>query len=153
MKSVYIIGSLRNAGIPEIGNAIRKLGIEAFDDWYAAGPEADDKWKEYEKGRGRSYSEALAGHAARHVFEFDKYHLDRVDAAVLVLPAGRSAHLELGYMAGRGKPTFVLFPDGEPDERWDVMYQFAEGSEDTNKIGVFFSVEDMLDEFGRFANS
>lgn len=144
MKSIYIIGSLRNPRIPEIGNAIRQLGIEAFDDWYAAGPEADDKWKEYEKGRGHTYSEALAGYAARHVFEFDKHHLDRVESAVLVLPAGKSGHLELGYVAGSGKPTFVLFPDGEPDERWDVMYQFA------NK--VFFSVEDMLNEFRGIAN-
>lgn len=139
MKSIYIIGSLRNQRIPEIGNAIRQLGIEAFDDWYAAGPEADDRWKEYEKGRGRTYGEALLGHAANHVFEFDRHHLDRVDAAVLVLPAGKSGHLELGYVSGRGKPTYVLFPEGEPEERWDVMYQFANG-------GVFFSIESFLNE-------
>jgi hypothetical protein len=40
------------------------------------------------------------------------------------MPAGRSGHLELGYMKGRGKKTYVLF-DKEP-ERWDVMYRFAD---------------------------
>lgn len=139
MKSIYIIGSLRNQRIPEIGNAIRQLGIEAFDDWYAAGPEADDRWKEYEQGRGRTYGQALEGHAANHVFEFDKFHLDRVDAAVLVMPAGKSGCLELGYVTGKGKPTFVLYPDGEPDARWDVMMLFASG-------GVFFDTDKFVNE-------
>lgn len=121
-KSLYLIGSLRNEGIPEISKSLRKIGLDVFDDWHAAGPEADDCWKEYEENRGRTYKEALSGYAARHVFSFDKYHLDRCDAALLVLPAGKSGHLELGYMAGRGKPTFILLD--RPD-RWDVMYQFA----------------------------
>lgn len=135
-KSIYIIGSLRNPLIPEIGNKLRSIGWDAFDDWYGAGPEADDKWKEYETLRNRSYKEALGGYAARHVFAFDKYHLDRCDAAVLVLPAGRSGHLELGYFCGTGKPGYVLF-DAEYD-RWDVMYQFA-----TDR---FFTVNEMMEK-------
>lgn len=122
MNTLYIIGSLRNPQIPVLANEIRELGIDEFSDWYAAGPEADDYWRAYEQGRGKTYAEALSGYAARHVFEFDKYHLDRCDAALLVYPAGKSAHLELGYMAGKGKPTFVLLDD---PERWDVMLQFA----------------------------
>jgi hypothetical protein len=39
------------------------------------------------------------------------------------MPAGKSGHLELGYMLGQGKRGYVLF-DKEP-ERWDIMYQFA----------------------------
>lgn len=122
IKSLYLIGSLRNEGIPEVSKSLREIGLDVFDDWHAAGPEADDCWKEYEENRGRTYKEALSGYAARHVFSFDKHHLDRCDAALLVLPAGKSGHLELGYMAGRGKPTFILLD--RPD-RWDVMYQFA----------------------------
>lgn len=133
MKTVYVIGSLRNSKIPEIGNYVRSLGFEAFDDWFAAGPIADDSWQEYEKTKGISYDAALAGFAARHVFDFDLHHLNRSDAGILVLPAGKSGHLELGYLIGRGKPGFVLF-DKEPD-RWDVMYQFAKG--------VYFNIEDL----------
>lgn len=136
INSIYIIGSLRNAEIPNVANAIESLGIEAFSDWYGAGPEADDKWKEHEQSRGRTYREALKGPAARHVFEFDKYHLDRCDAALLVLPAGKSGHLELGYTAGRGKPSFILMDN--PD-RWDVMNLFSDE--------VFFSKEEMLEYF------
>lgn len=43
--------------------------------------------------------------------------LDWCDTCVLVLPCGRSAHLELGYAAGAGKQSFVLLsPDNfEPE--------------------------------------
>lgn len=122
---IYLIGSLRNPKIPEIGNDIRKLGFEVFDDWYAAGPEADDYWQAYEQGRGHGIKEALIGHAGLHVFNFDKFHLDTSDIGILALPAGKSGHLEAGYLIGCGKPVYILF-DTEP-ERFDVMYNFASG--------------------------
>lgn len=135
MTSIYVIGSLRNPNIPDIGNKLRELGYDVFDDWFAAGPTADDCWKEYEQRRGRGYARAIKGAAARHVFEFDHKHLTRCKACLLVLPAGKSGHLEFGWMLGRGKWGYVLF-DGEPGERWDVMYQFADR--------LFFSVDEML---------
>jgi nucleoside 2-deoxyribosyltransferase len=132
IKSVYIIGSLRNEQVVKVGNKLREAGIEGFDDWSSPGPEADDYWRKYSEARGQTYKEALNSWAAKHVFEFDKHHLDRCDAAILVCPAGKSCHLELGYMVGRGKPTWVLMDD---PERWDVMYQFATGiSYDVDEI-------------------
>lgn len=123
--SIYLIGSLRNPEVPALAAYLRGQGLDVFDDWYAAGPEADDYWQKYEKARGRTFAQALEGYAAQHVFNFDRYHLDRCDAAVLLMPAGKSGHLELGYVAGLGKPTFILL-DKEP-ERFDVMYAFTQG--------------------------
>lgn len=134
MARIYVIGSLRNPGIPQVSAALRKAGHYVFDDWHAAGPEADDCWKAYEQARGRSYIEALSGHAAQHVFDFDKRHLDDCDTAVLVYPAGKSAHLELGYMLGKGKRGFILLEDG--NDRWDVMTKFA--------TGVVATLEDLV---------
>lgn len=125
MKSIYLIGSLRNPKVTEVARLLRTDGFEVFDDWMAAGPEADDYWRDYEKERGHTFSEALKGYAAKHVYEFDLLHLNRCDIAVLLLPAGKSGHLELGYFIGRGKPGFILMQD-DP-ERFDVMYQFATG--------------------------
>ena len=122
---LYLIGSLRNERIPKLANRLREENphTEVFDDWYAAGPEADDFWKEYEKARGRSYQEALKGHAARHVFDFDRTNLKRSTHVLLVLPAGKSGHMEVMYGAyGLGLPSAILL-DPE-DVRWDVMYQF-----------------------------
>jgi hypothetical protein len=55
----------------------------------------------------------------------DKGWLDWAEAVVLVLPAGRSAHLEAGYGKGQGKKLYILggFLKGE----FDVMYRFADG--------------------------
>lgn len=131
---IYVIGSLRNPKVPLVAERLRKAGFDVFDDWYAAGPEADDKWQEYEKARGRSYQDGLSGLAAGHVYEFDLKHLNRARIGVLVTPAGKSGHLELGYMIGQGKPGYILM-DAEP-ERWDVMYKFAEG--------VYYDVEDLV---------
>ena len=137
MANIYLIGSLRNAKINEIAARLREAGHEVFDDWFAAGPEADDYWQKYEIAKGNNYKQGLAGYAAKHVYEFDKYHLDRNDIAILALPAGKSGHLELGYMKGKGKPGYILFDETMPD-RWDVMYQFA--------TGVFFTIADLIDE-------
>lgn len=133
---VYLIGSLRNPKIPFIANTIRAANLEVFDDWYAAGPEADDKWRDYEKVRGHSFRQALAGHAAQHVFAFDYHHLSRCDVAVLVLPAGKSGHLELGWALGKEKRGFILM-DEDPD-RFDVMYLFA------GAANVVYDVDELI---------
>jgi hypothetical protein len=122
---LYLIGSLRNEEVPKLAARLRAEGHSVFDDWFAAGPEADDWWQKYEKARGHSYAQALEGYAAQHVFEYDRSHLDRVEGGVLLLPAGKSGHLEAGYLIGQGKPVFILM-QGEP-ERYDVMYRFAQG--------------------------
>jgi hypothetical protein len=136
MALIYLIGSLRNKEIPELGKWFRSQGFEVFDDWFAAGPEADDYWRTYEKNKGLSYEEALRGWAAKNVFAFDHKHLDRSDIVVLALPAGKSGHLELGYAIGRGKPGYILLD--QDYDRWDVMYQFAKG--------VYFDKEKLVDE-------
>lgn len=123
MRSIYLIGSLRNPEVPRIAEELRRLDWDVFDDWYAAGERADDSWQSYETARGHDYAGALAGHAARHVFEYDRHHLDRCSAALMILPAGKSAHLELGYVIGNWKPGYILLPPTV--ERFDVMYNFA----------------------------
>jgi hypothetical protein len=133
VNKIYLIGSLRNPEIPRIGNYLRELGFNVFDDWFAGGKIADDEWQAYEQLRGRPYDVALQGYAAQHVYNFDLHHIDDSDIGVLVLPAGKSGHLELGYMIGRGKPGYVLF--NAVPERWDVMYNFAHG--------VYFDVKEL----------
>lgn len=126
---VYLTGSLRNPRVSDIAAQIRAAGFECFDDWFAAGPHADDAWRDYEKARGHRLPEALQGEAARHVFEFDFLHLQRANVIVLVCPAGKSSCLELGWALGQGKPGYVLL-DTDPD-RYDVMYRFATAVTDT----------------------
>ena len=134
---IYLIGSLRNPEVPMLANRIRQeLQMEVFDDWHGNGPEADDYWQKYEKARGRSYRDALASPIPQHIFQIDKTYIDKASTVVLVLPAGKSGHLEFGYAIGSGKRGYILLP-GEP-ERYDVMYNFA--------TKVLISQEELLAE-------
>lgn len=135
---IYLIGSLRTPVVPLLGRKLRLEGFKVFDDWHSAGPHADDEWQKYETLRGRSYAEALKGAAANNVFDFDYRHLEECNTGILVAPAGKSAHLELGWMLGQKKRGYILF-DKEP-ERWDVMVLFASG----RGAGVFFDYDKLL---------
>ncbi len=119
----YIIGSLRNPEIPAIHRRLAYAGLVPFSEWFAAGPEADDRWRDYETALGTSYRVALELPHARTVFDFDRDHQRISHAALLVNPTGRSGHLELGVMIGEGKPGYILLSGKE--DRWDVMYRYA----------------------------
>lgn len=122
---VYLGGSLRNrADILRVSLALRSHGFNVFNDWLSSGEHTDDKWRELEQAQGRTFAEALKGPYAKNVFEFDLFWLGQAAAFVLVLPAGKSAHMELVHMVkGERKPAYVLMEE-EP-ERWDIMLQWA----------------------------
>ena len=144
IKSVYVAGSMRNPRVTQVAKLLREQGFEVFDDWYSPGEQADNRWQEYEKDRGRTYAEALDGYHAKHVFDLDHHHLKRCDAFVLVMPAGKSAHIELGWFC-KDKPAFVLF-DKEP-ERYDIMYRFVYETGGA----VVFSDQELLGKLGKKA--
>jgi hypothetical protein len=56
-------------------------------------------------------------------YESDFAAMNRADTFVMVLPCGKSAHLELGWAAGAGKRTAILCEDPiEPE----LMYRMAD---------------------------
>lgn len=134
---VYLGGTLKNPKIPYIGNDIRALGFDVMDEWWTPGKQADENWQAYEKIRGRSYKEALEGRAARNIYLFDKSYIDLADIFILVMPAGKSGMLELGYAKGAGKQTYLLL-DGEDPSRYDIMPNAADK--------IIFYVEDLINE-------
>lgn len=126
---IYLGGSLNNPEVRALARTIRldMGGIQVFDDWAAAHPEADDKWRDYSKARGYELPEALSSHAGQQVYNFDRINLISADVFVLVAPCGKSAHLEAGYMAGLREAGFskrVIAYIGNDPERYDVMYNF-----------------------------
>lgn len=141
-RVIYIIGSLRNKEVPVIANRLREVNKdwEIFDSWYAPGPHADDYLRDYCKGKGLSYKETLQDWAATHIFAFDHKHIMRATDVVMVMPCGKSGHLELGVSLGHGKRGYILF-NQEP-KRIDVMYQFA--------TDIFFNFEELVEELKKF---
>lgn len=126
---IYVIGSLENPRVPSIAGTLREDGHEVFDSWYAAGPDADRYWRQYEEAKGLSFAEALSAPAAQNVLNFDRKWALWADVGVLVLPAGKSGHLELGafWINVPGKQAHILLPPDFSPEKWDVMYGLADG--------------------------
>ena len=130
---IYIVGSLAGERVELVANRLREAGHVVFDQWRAAGPK--DFWADYAVRNGISFREALQMDFTETAFNFDMKYLSKADVGVLVMPAGRSAGLELGWLLGRGKPGYILY-DGEP-ERPDLMAKLA--------TGVCFSVEELIE--------
>ena len=73
----------------------------------------------------------------KKAFEEDKKWIDWADSVVMLLPCGKSAHLEAGYAKGTGKNLYIIgeFPCGD----FDVMYGFADGLYRLTEIEVMMS--------------
>lgn len=88
--------------------------------------------------------EYLAGldHAlAVQGYESDMRAMLRADCFVLVLPCGRSAHLELGWAVGQGKKTAILL-DG-PQVTPELMYKMVDYiATDVHDLLGWLGVED-----------
>lgn len=69
--------------------------------------------------------EMLADPRTQRAYNEDKKWLDWSDTVIMLMPCGRSSHLEAGYAKGQGKLLFIYgeFPKGE----FEVMYGFADG--------------------------
>lgn len=82
--------------------------------------EVDESWESWDLD---AYKAALKHPAAERGWANDKGALDRATACLLVGPCGRSAHLELGFAAGRGIPTAIFLPENQEPE---LMYRLAD---------------------------
>lgn len=145
---VYIAGSLANKLIPTITEQVQEWDHDAFSEWFTPGPDADVNWRDYELALGNNYRQALRLPSAQNTYQFDKKHIDLSDIMVVVLPCGKSAHLEAGYFVGKGKPVLMYFPDASDPERWDVMYNFVL---DHKFGGIVYGKRELQDRLADYA--
>lgn len=122
---IYVVGSLRKPEVEILSQALRDLGHDVFDQWRAAGPRADDEWRDYFKRNGKRFAEALRSPFVQHIVEFDQRWLDWSEAVVVMGPAGLSSAVELFYAAVHGKIPVLYLP--EDPERWDAMLLLVPG--------------------------
>lgn len=125
MSKVYLASSWKNAAeVCEVAKILRHYGLEVYDF-------TDPRCGGYMFSRNDlPDSETLDNisclqlEQAKRAFAEDKKMIDWADVVLLILPSGRSAHLEAGYAVGRGK-KLVIVGDHPPGE-FDVMYGFAD---------------------------
>ena len=73
-------------------------------------------------------------------FDADFAAMEKADTFVLVLPCGKSAHLELGWAIGAGKRTAILLEDPVEPE---LMYRMADHlSPSVHELLGWLGVED-----------
>lgn len=123
----YIASSWRNRHQPGVVTAIREVGFNCYDfrnpapgEHGFSWQEVDPEWQMGEKVDIRRWH-AMSSHArARAGYRLDAGAIQAATFCVLVLPSGRSAHLEAGQFAHRpGKRLVVFMPESEEP---DLMY-------------------------------
>lgn len=124
-RRIYIASSWRNSMQPEIVATIRDAGHEVYDFRNPTPGNSGFSWSEIDrewlKWDPATFAQLLSTHPiAASGFAHDKNALDWCDTCILVLPCGRSAHLELGYAAGQGKDTYVLLHEDKFEP--ELMY-------------------------------
>jgi hypothetical protein len=120
MKRIYLASSWRNPHQPWLVGLLRQNGHQVYD--FRSPPNSTGfGWHEIgldpKTCTAVQYRDALLTHPrAAQGFNADFAAMRWADTGLLVLPCGRSAHLELGWMAGAGKRTLILTQDGEEPE-------------------------------------
>lgn len=123
---IYVASSWRNEARQQATvRALRSLGHDVYDFRNPSPGDHGFSWRqcaspEQLKDPARFRNEVLSHPIAQAGFAKDMGALSSADATVLVLPCGRSAHLELGWAAGHGQHTIVLLDD--PISEPELMY-------------------------------
>jgi hypothetical protein len=120
---IYVASSWRNENAQQ--NTVAALRAAGHDVYDFRNPKPGDNgfaWRQIDPDRDwlkdpARFRVGLEHPVAQHGFRLDMSALTYADATVLVLPCGRSAHLELGYAVGAGQRTVVLLdsPMSEPE--------------------------------------
>lgn len=134
---IYVASSWRNPFQPKVVNKLRELGHEVYDfrnpplqsgfDW----ADIDPDWESWTT---EQYAQNLNHSIAEKGFNSDFNGMKWADACVMVLPCGRSANTEAGWMKGQGKPVYVYIPIPQEPE---LMYKiYDEIFSDPNQLST-----------------
>lgn len=126
-RRIYVASSWRNQSQPSVVSALREDGHEVYDFRNTEGfgwSQIDPEWRDWSIDE---YINLIQHHTfAQESFRLDKHALDWCDTCVLLLPSGKSAHLEAGYACGQGKDVIVFLSQEEEFEP-ELMYLLASG--------------------------
>jgi hypothetical protein len=124
---IYVASSWRNQRQPGFIQDLHAGGMEAYDFRNPAPDnhgfswaEIDPKWQSWTPEEFRA---ALQHPIAKAGFNLDMRALCMASTCILVMPCGKSAHLELGFAVGEGKYTAVYLEEkgGEPELMYSMV--------------------------------
>lgn len=124
---IYVASSWSNPYQPVIVENLRALGFKVYDfrnpspgDYGFSWSDIDVNWRDWSI---EEYIKALDHQFAQEAFKSDMGALEQSKYCILVLPCGRSAHLEAGYAVGAGKPIYIYVPENKTEP--ELMYKMA----------------------------
>ena len=116
---IYAASSWRNFRYDEVVSNIKDAGFNVYDFRNPPDNKAAFHWTaidpNWEGWDAQKFRESIKHPIAQRGFISDKTGMDWANTCVLILPSGKSSHLEAGYMVGQGKPLFILLDGGEPE--------------------------------------
>ena len=132
MANIYVASSWRNPYYPEIVNRLRSEGHDIYD--FRNPPHGGNgfRWTDVDPNAiswtFQEDAEGLHHPLAERQFAADLKALEWADTCVLVLPSGRSAHTEAGWMAGAGKRVIAYIPEMVEPELMYKLFDRVTGS-------------------------
>lgn len=132
MARIYVASSWRNQYFPEVVTRLREAGHEVYDFRNPPHGGAGFHWTDVDPDAPNwtyaQYAEGLHHPLAERQFQADIDALTWADTCVLVLPCGRSAHTEAGWMAGAGKRVLAYIPEMLEPELMYKLFDAVAGS-------------------------
>ena len=134
MAKIYVASSWRNQYYSDVVNRLREAGHEVYDfrnppqgtggfHWFDVDPNYMD-WNVDQ------YREGMKSPRAQQQFFNDIQALEWADTCVLILPCGRSAQTEAGWLAGKGKKTIVYITEMQEAELMYMLFDLVTDSLD-----------------------
>jgi len=126
MNRIYVASSWRNLYQPNVIKLLESHGHQVYDFRNPPGKagfqwkDIEEGWQEWDMPRYRELLTTTPDAAFGYIADYRA--MQWADTCVLVLPCGRSAHLEAGYFNGASKRLIIYIP--EPIEP-DLMYLMA----------------------------
>ena len=134
MAKIYVASSWRNQYYEEVVRCLREQGHEVYDFRNPPHGGSGFHWTDVDENAPNwtfeQYAKGLSHPLAERQFSADLEALQQAGTCVLVLPCGRSAHTEAGWMAGAGKRVIVYIPEMEEPELMYKLFDRVVGSLD-----------------------
>ena len=120
MARIYVASSWKNMTQQALVKELRKRGHQVYDFRHPQGRNDRNVWESVARSRDlkaayqqntltpSDFETMLQDKKAKERFNEHFAAMSDADTCILLLPCGRSAHSEAGYMAGAGKRVFVL---------------------------------------------
>ena len=134
MAKIYVASSWRNTYYPEVVKKLREYGHEVYDFRNPPHNHGAFMWKdidpEFDRWNVEQYKQGLQHPSSERQFQADLDALNWADTCLLVLPCGRSAHTEAGWMKGAGKKVIVYIPEMQEAELMYKLFDLVSGDLD-----------------------